>query len=52
MIVEWFYQENIESRTHCNAGGEIKQDLVEYKLLFTMVVVYVILSQFKHSFML
>ena len=38
MIVEWFYRENTENtaehaenRTRCNTGGEIKQDLVEYK---------------------
>ena len=36
--VEWFYGENTEntaehaeSRTRCNTGGEIKQDLVKYK---------------------
>ena len=38
MIVEWFYRENrenaaehAENRTRCNTGGEMKQDLVEYK---------------------
>ena len=35
MIVEWFYRENTENaaenRMCCNTGGEIKQDLVEYK---------------------
>ena len=33
--LEWFYRENTENtaenRTRCNTGGEIKQDLVEYK---------------------
>ena len=36
MIVEWFlYRENTENiaenRTHCNTGGETKEDVVEYK---------------------
>ena len=26
-----FNQENTENRMRCNTGGEIKQDLVEYK---------------------
>ena len=33
--LDWFYRENTENtaenRTRCNTGGEIKQDLAEYK---------------------
>ena len=38
MIVKWFYRENTEHRTHCNTGEEIKQDLVENKLVVSVLL--------------